>query len=555
MKAFILAQKQYIVLVFIFVAFLFLRLPAVHFPYYQDEYKWPLYAYNIGYEPGAVPHPPLSEFIYKVTGMVFTDNDFRFTPLIFSGASLFLLYFVVRRRYGVSPAMWATSFFALSFYGVLASLTIDTDGAILPFFFLLSILFYDLFYDTAGRKKILWGSLFVISVALGLLVKISFALCVMAIVLDFIIKERHKINKRYLINIVLITLGFLVVFSSALFISKFIFPGFSMTRAFSYWDTFVKSFFDRNFFQTGIQFTKSLLYTSPFFVFIGLSSLYPYRKDFSLFHIFIGIGLLFYLFVFDFSGGALDRYFAFLVVPLSVIAGVIASERIKNLEILRKPYLIAGAVVIFTISVLQKLPQAVPALHPKAEWIDRILSFNWNFLYPFSGGSGPSGFYISFMFLGLCWVAGLALFVWYMKSKSALKSTVFAIFIMLGLVYNGAFIEEYLFGSKNGSSPKLTINAVDFIKHNPNIEKVIVYNDMGGYSVKQTGKYFRRMYATPNFEEEYKDILENYSGYVLYVDVPKIYTNSVYSNFIQSCSTIYSEQDKYITAKVLDCRK
>lgn len=555
MKAFILDKKEYFIFALIFLAFLFLRLPAVHFPYYQDEYKWPLYAYNIGYEPGAVPHPPLSEFIYRVTGMVFTDNDFRFTPLIFSVANLVLLYLFVRRRYGAGPALWSASFFALSFYGVLASLTIDTDGAILPFFFLLSILFYDLFYKASGRKKVLWASLLAISVVLGLLVKISFALGVVAIVLDFIIRERSKINRRYLIRAGIIFVGFMALFSLSLFVSKFIFTGFSMTRAFSYWDTFLKSFFDRNFFQTGIQFAKSLLYTSPFLLFIGLSSLYPYRKDFSLFHIFIGIGLVFYLLAFDFSIGALDRYFAFLVVPLCIIAGVIASETIKNLGLLKKPYLLVGTIVLFVISLVQKLPQAVPPLHPKAEWIDRIVSFKWNFLYPFSGGSGPSGFYISFMFLGLCWVLGTILFIWYMRSRGELKATVFALLLLLGITYNGVFVEEYLLGTNNGSSPRLTLNAVEFIKNNPEIEKVIVYNDMGGYSVKQTGKYFRRMYAVPAFEEEYKETLGKYSGHLLYVDVPKIYPNSVYSKFIDSCKTVYTEQDKYMTAKVLDCRK
>lgn len=555
MKDFILKKKEYVFLVLLVAVFLFLRLPAIHFPYYQDEYKWPLYAYNIGYEPGSVPHPPLSEFIYRLTGQVFTENDFRFTPLIFSIGNLLLLYIYVRRKYGISPAIWATSFFTLSFYGVLASLTIDTDGAILPFFFLLSLVFYEIFYSSSGKKRAIFGLLMGASMILGLLVKISSALGIIAIVLDFIIKERHKITKKYLVNFLMIFGGFVLVLAGLLFVSRFVFEGFSMDKAFAYWDTFVRSFWDRNFFQTGIQFVKAILYTSPFFIFIGLSSIYPYRKELSLHHIFIAIGLVFYLFAFDFSIGALDRYFAFWVIPLSVIAGVVASGVVREIGSIKKPYILFMTLLLFVVSLVQKLPQAVPPLHPKAEWIDRILSFKWNFLYPFSGGSGPSGFYISFMFIGLCWIVGFFLFVWYTRSRESLKPTLFAMFVLLGFVYNSAFIEEYLLGSNNGSSPRLTINAVEFIKNNPEIDKVIVYNDMGGYSVKQTGKYFRRMYAVPAFEEEYRETLGKYSGHLLYVDVPKIYTNSVYSEYIDSCEVIYTERDKYITAKVLDCRK
>lgn len=554
MKDFLLKYKEYIVLAFLVLSFFFLRFPAVDFPYHQDEYKWPLYAYNIGYEPGAVPHPPLTEFIYKMTGKIFDPFGFRFTPLIFSVANLLLLYLYVRRKFGKTAAIWVASFFTLSFYGLLASLTVDTDGAILPFFLLLSLIFYDLFYESSNKNKFIWLGLMLVSIILGLLVKISFILGVVAIVLDFIIRERKKITKKYLINFGLFIAGFVALFSIVLLVSKFIFPGFSLDRAFAYWDTFMKSFFDRNFFQTGIQFAKALLYASPFFIFIGLSSLYPYRKDFALYHIFIAIGLVFYLFAFDFSIGALDRYFAFLVVPLCIIAGVLASENIKNINALKKPYIVILAVIIFAISLLQKLPQYVPPLHPKAEWIDRIISFKWDFLYPFSGGSGPAGFYISFMFIGLCWILGTILFVWYLKSSSSFRSTIFAMFLLLGFSYNTVFIEEYLLGSNNGSTPKLTMQALDFIENNPDIKNVFVYNDTGGFNIKMMDKYFRRMYAVPAFEEEYKGIFSEFSGHLLYVNIPRVY-DGLYLEYIKSCDVIYSETDKYITTQVLDCRK
>lgn len=554
MTNYISRKKEYFILFLLIFVFLVLRIPAVHHPYHQDEYKWPMYAYNIGYKPGDVPHPPLTEYIYRITGKIFTENDFRFTPLIFSTFNLILLYIFVRNRYGFSPAVWSASFFTLSFFGVLASLTIDTDGAILPFFFLLSLIFYDLAYKSSGKKRGIFTLVMVVFMFLGLMVKLSSVLGTGAIIIDFLIREKSKLTKKRILYFTLFVFGFIAISVLLLFISKYVFSGFNLERGFSYWDTFVRGFGGRNFLQTGIQFVKSLLYLSPFLVGIGLISLFPYRKDLRLFHIFIVIGLTFYLVLFDFSIGALDRYLAFMIVPLCIIAGVLVSEKIKNIKNVKLSYLLIGIIILFLINSLQFLNQAVPALYPKTEWINRILSLHWNFLYPFSGGSGPLGFYISWMFIGTMWLSGLVLFVWYFINKEN-KSTILLLFLILGFVYNGIFIQEYLFGTINGSAPRLVKNSLEYIKNNQDIKSVIVYNDNGGWDVRRTGKYFRRMYATPQFEEEYKGILTKFNGHILFVNIPRINENNFYSNYLSGCREIYNEDDKMISAKIYDCRK
>ena len=50
-----------------------------------------------------------------------------------------------------------------------------------------------------------------------------------------------------------------------LFLAKFIFPFFNLEYSFNYWKHFANSsgFLDRGWFQTFIQFAKSVLYTSP----------------------------------------------------------------------------------------------------------------------------------------------------------------------------------------------------------------------------------------------------------------------------------------------------
>ena len=127
--------------------------------------------------------------------------------------------------------------------------------------------------------------------------------------------------------------------------------------------------------------------------------------------------------------------------------------------------------------------------------------------------------------------------------------------LVLGLFYNFAFMEEYLFGRINGYAPALVHNATAFIKDNSDIKKVVVYNDNGGFDIMQISKYQKRLYTSPIFDLNQKiDTINNFSGHYLEVDVPPIDPGSVYRKYLDSCKTIYEEKDRYMSAKVYDCR-
>ncbi len=251
------------------------------------------------------------------------------------------------------------------------------------------------------------------------------------------------------------------------------------------------------------------------------------------------------MFAFDFSLGALDRYFEFLVVPLSIISGAIYSNYSVYFRNKKNLTLLFLLIALF-IFLLQFNTQFVPSQYPKTEWVNRALSFKWNFLFPFTGGSGPTGFYISFLFMGVMWL---------ISTLTVFSRRFFVGILILGLVYNIVFIEEYLFGKINGSPYHLFQNAKTFIIKDPNIENVIVYNDIGGYEIRETGKYFRRMYATPQFEEEYKNILGDFYGHILYINIPRVQSGSFYEKYMDSCNQIYSEKDRQINVYVFDCKK
>jgi len=126
--------------------------------------------------------------------------------------------------------------------------------------------------------------------------------------------------------------------------------------------------------------------------------------------------------------------------------------------------------------------------------------------------------------------------------------------IPIGIIYNLVFSEEYLFGKINGSAPMLLTSSVEYIKNNPNITSVVVYNDNGGYEIQKLGKYSRRLYADPAFENGYKDFFKTFSGHVLYINVPRIDPNSFYSQYLNSCKNIFERDDQYVSAIVYDCQ-
>lgn len=544
-------KSEKLILTGIFALFIILHLFGLGQPYHQDEYKWPIIVNPALTEPGGIPHPPVGEFIYRQAGFLVGYDNFRMVPFFFGFLNLFLLFYLVRNLFGIKPALWSAGIFAFSFYSLLASLMVDTDGAIMPFFFLLMMIGYLKIKEQEfkiNNKNWPWLLLLTISLVLGFLVKASFMIGIVALVGDFLITKNIFADKkkfvRYLVymGLGLITLGLL------LFIAQFIFPSFRLEWTLNYWKRFVK-FGDRGWFQTFIQFFKALLYLSPFLVF---TPLLVDKETFNRgrpFFLFIGAGLFFYLVAFDFSGGALDRYFQFLVLPLSIISGAIIAKNIVNLKWgdIVLPTLLSAVVFIF-----QFAEHAVPPLHPKSEWVDRILSLKWNFLYPFSGGSGPLGFYISFALIGLSWFIGLVLIITYLKNRS-LRSKVVVGLLVIGVFYNLAFVQEYLFGKINGSAQKMVTEAVAFIKRDSDIQNVVVYNDNGGYEIRQTGKYARRLYATPQFEDTYRQYFENYLGHVFYVDIPRIAENSFYSAYLESCKIIYQKSDRRINSRIYEC--
>ena len=545
-----MSKKEIIVFTLIILVFLGLHIFGVNLSYHQDEYKWIYYSHPEIIPPGTVPHPPLTEFIYTTIGPLVGDDNFRLIPFVFGFINLFLVFILAKIIFDKRTALWAAFLFATSFYSLLATLMVDVDGAVMPFFFLLlAIGYFKLKQSDWKDKKWLW---FIIAGALGgFLVKVSGLLPVFAVALDFavsrgVFKDKKKILKFAVYGF----LGF-VACILILFASKFVFPSFDLTYSFTYWKHFIVS--DRGWFQTFIQCAKAILYTSPMLLLLSFLIKKEFWPQIRVFVFFILSAFIFYVILFDFSIGALDRYWQLLVVPLVLLSAKAITQSLNLDDRKTKEFLFLGIIAGLIIFLLQYIPHFVPSLHPKSEWISRIINLKWNFLFPFTGGSGPTGFYVSFLFMSLSWIiSAMAIGISFWKPHAKKLALVFI--LPIAISYNFVFIEEYLFGKINGSPYDLFEEAKNFIVENDDIKQVAVYNDIGGYDIQQTGKYFRRIYVAPQFDSTYQDIFAAYRGHVLFIDIPRVDQNSLYSKYISSCTSIYEKRDKYISANIFDCR-
>lgn len=549
----ILKNSEWVVLFFLAIVFVILRLPGAGLPLHQDEYKWPSIVNPEIVSDTEVPHPPLSQFIYRVGGGVVGYNtNFRFIPLFFGTINLLLLYWLLKILYSRREAVIASVIWIFSYFSVLASLMVDTDGEIMPFFFLLALIGYFKFLNSEGSKKYWWGVLLVASCVLGFFIKVSFLLAALAILADYLWSKKHLLNTgkliKYFGGLVLGVFGLGLL----LYLAQYVFPFFSLSKAITYWEHFAT--LDRGWFQTLIQCIKAVLYTSPFLVlvpFLGSKNSFERIKVFIFFIIF---SLIFYVVLFDFSIGALDRYMQLLVLPLTVICSVVISKIFQGDDRRFREFFYLGVVVSLVLVLLQSLPHFVPPLHPKSDWINRALHLKWNFLYPFSGGSGPLGFYVSFLFISLSWIVTFIL-VLFAKFRPDYKKLILVFLIPLGLVYNLVFIEEYLVGYWNGSASKLLTQSVEYIKNNPDIKMVTVYNDNGGNEIQEIGKYRKRLYVDPKFDiNEKVKTLNMYKEHYFVLDVPRIDPKSIYQKYFDSCDVVYKKTDRSMSATVYDCR-
>ncbi len=536
---------------FLGIVFLALRLPAIHLPYHQDEAKNVVWSTTVKQAGIYYAHPPLMQMIFVADYKIFGPEDFRFMPLIFSILACVALYFVVKRRAGTAAAWWSAGLFAVCFYNIFGSIQPDVDGSVLPLFLLLAIYAYDRFNDAPLGSRRKWFDLLALVCFLGFLVKLNFVLAIGTLVVDYLWRWR-SLKARDYGSLLAIGAGFGAVYVGLLYLIQALYPAFSIQTMLGHANQFTGDE-GRNWIQIAVQGIKAIQYLSPLLIVpVLFASKEVFRKS-RPFWIYLGLGFIFYFVLFDFSRGALDKYLMFAIVPLAVMSGMVFADAFKGGSPSRYRWpLIGGALASAVLVALNFLPQTIAGLYPKTEWFGRVLHGQWNVLTPFMGGSGPIGFYVSFLFIAGGFIACILIAAVAFFKKEWRRGALAAI-LVIGASYNLVFAEELLYGKINGSSPDVLRAAIAYIRDNPSITQVMTYNDIGNHELTNLGKYARRIYAIPDSEEGYRALFAKYTGHYLVVDVPHLYDTGFYGRFFARCKPIFETVSGRISGKVYDC--
>jgi glycosyltransferase involved in cell wall biosynthesis/4-amino-4-deoxy-L-arabinose transferase-like glycosyltransferase len=547
-----LHRRAMYLLPLLLIVFALIRLPGLDLPFHQDEWK-NAHMVRVGIEGGLSAHPPLMELIYVWSGAIFGADNLRLMPLVFGVISAWLLYIVMRRRVSASAAAWATGLYAISMYGVLASLMLDMDGTILPAFFLAAVYAYDRFSDAeTTRGKLGWlGALFG-AVALGFMTKLSFVLVPAAILLDYLWHMRNRFTARFVAS----AAGFFVlgagVLTAALILADRLMPAFDIGPTISHATSYIR-FEGRGYMQIVIQAVKALFYLSPLLLLAPLFVNKDLLDRSRIFVIYGALGFVFYFILFDFSQGALDKYLMYSIVPLVALSGS-AITRVLGGHVRREALsgVILGGVISTALIAISYLPHDVIPLYPKTAFVDAVVSRHWNILMPFTGGNGPLGFYMSFLLMAMAFIASFIIVTigWF---KKRFEVTAIVALLVIGLVYNALFIQEYFWGNLYGSAPRVLHEALVYIGSNNEITSVITHADAGAYELNTMGKYTGRFYAVPAYAEGHRELFSKHAGQYLVVDMPLLNQSGFYRSFFNTCTPLFETHSGVIKGYVYDC--
>lgn len=542
-----MSSKTRLLLIGLLILFVVVRLPGLGAPYHQDEFKTAIAAESSLSEAGAfLTHPPLTALLFRADARIFGGEHLRAMPLLFGFVSALLLFFIIRRRSDDRAALWSVFLYAISFYGVWSSLMLDTDGAILPAAFLLALYCYDRARGDSDKK---WWIFFVLALITGLLVKLSFILAVGVFVVDFLYERRKELTTAHILYTVGVG-GLFVILTGIVFVAiNFFNPAFRIDSMISH-AVYYMRFSGRSYLQVIIETVKAVFYLSPLLLIPLLFTSREVARRAAPFVWYLILGFVFYFVLFDFSHGALDKYLMFTIIPLSAISGIILSQLSVSFSIGKQTYRIIGGAVlaVVLVALLFVTPEAVP-LYPKTLWFSRVLHGDWNVLTPLNGGSGPVGFYMSFLVIAVSFlIAGAAAIAG--RLKESLATGAFILILSVGVTYNMVFIEEFSFGKVYGSVEAVLNPAVAYLKTASDIERVSTHNDIGAYQLRQIGKYDGSHFtAAPQFEGAARGYFPVFDGAFLVVDLPLLY-DGFYRDFFKSCKILYTVRSGFITSTI-----
>src|SRR3989344_2955560 len=541
-------NRSKILIISIVMLFILSRFFGLGQLYFQDEYRW---VTIVSGEFGKLdsPHPPVTEVLYSLAGKAFGYHNLRTLPFIISIFCLILIYLISSKLSRSNKTAYiAIGLFVINTYSLIANLQIDMDGAILPFFVLLSYYFYLRAIKDRDKRFILP---FVIAMTGGFLTKLSFILFVGALAAEYLLTVYEAGNLKVYFKRIATLFGIIFISVSAMYF----FYGSTDPLFVSHATEFkVFDFATRAYFDLFLRLFKFLIWFSPLLILPTILGIFKKEifNRYRVWYIYILFNLLFYLVIFDFATLPIERYFMFIIGPAVIIAADVIYSLVLKLNMsdrfkVNKKYLLIGVagLALLTIFTVVVGHEVIP-LNPKEAYVDKVKFFDFNFLIPLTGGSGPIGFYASAQFIFWTWVV-CAIGLLFSRKIWAIY-----LFLIFGLGYNILLSNEHLFGSFYGSVNNITKQSVDYVLNNKDIKEVITYYDAGVYYLRLGSKYSARFYPAPT--RDYSVRINAYRGHYMIVDFPAIDKNSQYWKLISRCKLDKKFTDKYVDSYIFDCR-
>jgi hypothetical protein len=456
-------KKIMIIFVLLLFIFLAIRIAGLNSPLYDDEVDHLLSKYNpqaFGLNPHSTK-PPLISWMNLLFSHTFGDEIWKFRGLmvLFGMSTLILTFLLSKKLYqNNKAALISTTIMGFSFYHILGSLQVGSY-MVLAFFYLVFFMSY-LHYKSTGKKKFLIASGIVWGLALLLRESAVLMLLIVGIyeLLDIIKKKDWKliVNKTKIILPILLIGG--AMFS--------IFPLLNHLASLPLVDHVVGNVGKR--LKPGFSlmgFSMFLFWSTPFLVgLFSISAIKGFKeKNNKLPLIWFFTVFLFYIILIPILGD-FSTYFVNLIIPMSLVSGYFLSK----IKWKTKYWWMGGIVFILANLMFNRLNKGVLEYVPRFMdlYLSRLMNFDWNFLFTYTGSSGPL-FFFSFKAIMIAYIISTILIIYFFvfKDKKA-KQYFLVIFIAFSFAFNVGVAQEYLFHTNHPDPGEAINNFVDYYEIN-----------------------------------------------------------------------------------------
>ncbi|TAL58516.1 MAG: glycosyltransferase family 39 protein [Nanoarchaeota archaeon] len=521
------------------LSFVIVRLPSFWLGLAEDEQVWTLSSMvPNGFQYAVIEHPPLTTFLYSLVGFSGNWRLLHIIPLIFSVGIFIFAVLLARKYYGKTAAIWTAAIMTVSTWAILAAAQVDMDGSVVPFWGIASLYF---FLEGLEKKSVKNYVLSGIFLGIGFWAKTSLILFLGSFFLYtlWLIFIEKKAYRQFISSglVYLISLGIYALFPLYSFITHD--PLYAITQQHA--SEYFNNFFSQNLLSVFSIMVQAIVLMSPLLLFLFLYSLIkPGKKDVIFFIVPI-VYVFFYLFIATPSFRPFERYW----MPAIPFMAILGGKTISNWNLKKPDYIkiIAGSVVILAIFTLLSLflrPELFP-VHPKELYISKVLSLQWNFLFPFHGASGPLGFFIPFWAIPVAFV--VCAFCLFMIWKNKLFKPAAIIFLSVAIGINLFMDSEFLLSTTTPNINSVQSQVTSYALSHDLKKPIYIYEGTAHYFLNHTDVSVTEFNAVDRDNKPLFDEIKN-GGTVLVVDFPSATRDSAMWQTLMTCKTDYKVIEK-----------